>query len=308
MASIQYASLVANLGIMGIVQGEEFRARCPFHSDHSPSFSMNIGSGLWICHKGCGSGSFPQLVEQVLDCSVQEAYEWVATNGMSIGANQLSQQLATILNQQAPEGAASVGTWRDHYHSLSNNVMPQWFFQRGFTWDTVTHWAIRYDPASDGIVVPVFWKGELLGTVTRPLYGVPKYQNSQNLPKSEILFGEISSAKNEIIIVEGLLDALWLWQLGYHAVSILGDALSQKQVDILRSYRFGQIILSLDNDGAGQKGTHNAIDLLFKSGWLLTQIQTIKFPPGKKDPQDCSSEEFYRLYVNRKDAYIGQFT
>lgn len=247
-------------------------------------------------------------MEQVLDCSFQEAYEWVASNGVSVGANQLSQQLATLLNQQSPVEATPSGAWREYYHSLSNNVMPQWFFNRGFTWSTVTRWDIRYDPSNDGIVVPVTWKGELVGTVSRPLYGIPKYQNSPNLPKSEILFGEISSAKNEIIITEGLLDALWLWQLGYHAVSILGDSLSQKQSDILQAHRFGQIILSLDNDEAGKKGTQDAIELLFKSGWLLTQISIIKFPTGKKDPQDCSSEEFYSLYMNRKDAYIGQLT
>lgn len=43
----------------------ELRARCPFHDDSRPSFSANTETGLWICHAGCGQGSFAQFLNMV---------------------------------------------------------------------------------------------------------------------------------------------------------------------------------------------------------------------------------------------------
>src|SRR5438046_2299076 len=39
---------------------------CPFHDDHSPSFSLNITTGLWKCHAGCGEGNIEKFQEMCL--------------------------------------------------------------------------------------------------------------------------------------------------------------------------------------------------------------------------------------------------
>src|SRR5262249_5358305 len=36
--------------------GAEASALCPFHDDQNPSFSVNLETGLWCCHAGCGGG------------------------------------------------------------------------------------------------------------------------------------------------------------------------------------------------------------------------------------------------------------
>ena len=38
------------------VRWEEANCLCPFHDDHSPSLSVNLTSGLFHCHTGCGGG------------------------------------------------------------------------------------------------------------------------------------------------------------------------------------------------------------------------------------------------------------
>jgi putative DNA primase/helicase len=35
----------------------EARARCPHHNDRRPSLCVNVESGLWNCHAGCGGGT-----------------------------------------------------------------------------------------------------------------------------------------------------------------------------------------------------------------------------------------------------------
>ena len=311
---MNYTSLVINLGIQGAIHNKEYRARCPFHDDSSPSFSMNTESGLAICHKGCFRGNFPQLVEAVLGCTFHEAADWIANNGQSNTVEDLVSRMAQVLGPKVASHYESVlpidAPWFHVYQAATNTEMPDWFLDRGFSWQTVIHWGVRYIKGIDAIVLPVQFNGKFLGTVTRPHYGTPKYLNSE-FKKSEILFGEINTNRREIIIVEGLLDALWLWQLGYNAVSPFGAFISQEQVDLLRKFRFGEIVSGLDNDEAGRDGTADLTAKLQKAGYLLPQITFIKYPGEKKedpdykkDANDCSPELFRQLFDNRK-GFLG---
>lgn len=43
-------------------EGGKRMARCPFHDDKNPSFSVNLEEGVWNCFAGCGSGGVVELV------------------------------------------------------------------------------------------------------------------------------------------------------------------------------------------------------------------------------------------------------
>lgn len=288
---------------MGVLRGEELRTRCPLHQDTNPSFSLNVRTGLWICFAKCGGGEFTELVERVLSMSPTEARDWIESNGKRVSSIQLYNKLQLELNQQpnAPYYLPPDAGWRIRYANLTDKVMPLWFLKRGFSWDTIWHYEIRYDPVWDSVTIPVVWEKEMVGTVTRNTHSsLPKYQNSPDLPRSEILFGEISGSSSNIILVEGVLDALWLWQCGYNAGGLLGTYLADKQIKILKGYKFGEIVLALDNDEAGMKGTQEARRRLIKAGWLPSQISIMRFPEGMKDAQDCWPEELEQLYAHRK--------
>lgn len=300
-----YAFLASNLNIVGFIQADELRARCPLHDDQNPSFSLNINTGLWTCFAGCGKGNFVHIVERILGCSLQEAYDWIANNGRQTSTEQIIKELAIefAAPSEVPQ-STDRENWLELFKSLDNKIMPLWFLERGFSWKTVNAWNIRYNPLMDSIVIPVYWDKQLVGTVTRNTReGWPRYQNSANFPRAEVLLGEIFTSKSDIIICEGALDVLWLWQCGYNAAAILGSHISHKQIDILRRYRFGEIILALDNDEAGKEGTKQVQELLLNKGWLATQISQIRFPEGIKDPQDCTEEVLDELYKNRKGIY-----
>lgn len=301
---MDYVALATELGVRGYIAGKELRARCPIHNDHNPSFSLNIETGNWICFSGCGSGNFVKLVERVQGSSLQEAYLWIQ-QGKAVSIEQMSKSLSQLLNQTvAIQESDHSLLWKEEYEKATDSFMPSWFLDRGFTWETIFHWKIRYDNLRDAIIVPVFQKGEMIGSITRNHLFLPKYQNSPGLSKNKFLWGEISTQKSHIIISEGLLDALWLWQLGYNVVALLGTYISQEQIDIIKGYRFGEITLALDNDKAGQDGTNELLSKLTKAGWLLPQIKVIAFPPNRKDPQDCTPEEFHHLFSERKDGIV----
>lgn len=303
---MEYINLINAIGVQGFIQGEEYRARCPMHDDTHPSFSMNLTTGLWVCHRGCGQGNFPQLVEKILNCSNTEAWEWVNTNSKSNSVNSLLRRnnIGLVLPGGPNYLPPDMG-WHAHYKALDNNVAPLWFLDRGFTWKTINHWDIRYDPATDAVIIPVWWDGELVGTITRAYQGTPKYLNSSGLPRAEILFGEINRQLNSIILCEGVLDTLWAWQNGYNVAGLLGTFISQRQIEILRGYGFGEIVLALDNDEAGRKGTKEAKSKLIKAGWMEPQITAIQFPTGIKDLNDCDSDVLEKLYNERKELDSG---
>lgn len=303
---IDYLGLVHELNLKGSLRGEEYRARCPLHDDSTPSFSINTKSGAWICFSKCGSGSFIELVEQVLSCSYQEAREWVDSNGSRVTTTRLIGTLQEQLFPVTLEASKGTPGWLQAYESLTNTVMPQWLLDRGFNWRTINHWNLRYSPMLDAVTIPIYWETKMVGTVTRNKNpNLPKYQNSPELPRTEFLFGEISTSRQDIMICEGALDLLWLWQNGYNAVGLLGNELSLRQVQLLTHYRFGEVVLALDNDEGGNYGKRKIIPLLQKH-WLPTQITEITFPEDKKDPNDCSPELLKQLYESRKTAI--QFT
>ena len=54
------------IGILKLkMNGYQASCRCPLHSDQNPSFSINLESGQWKCHAGCGSGDIFTLYKNI---------------------------------------------------------------------------------------------------------------------------------------------------------------------------------------------------------------------------------------------------
>ena len=116
----------------------------------------------------------------------------------------------------------------------------------------------------------------------------PKYINSsENIVynKGRHLFG-LNLVKKEnpkkIIIVEGYMDAISLYQRGVkNAVASLGTALTEAQGRLLRKMA-EQVIIGYDADGAGQVATMRGLEILNNLGCDLRILQI----EGAKDPDE----------------------
>ena len=116
----------------------------------------------------------------------------------------------------------------------------------------------------------------------------PKYLNTSDTPvfkKSENLFSlnnAKSSGTRTLILCEGYMDVIALNQAGFtNAVATLGTALTNEQAVIMKRYA-DEVIICYDADGAGQKATARAIDILRNAG-LPIKILTV---PSGKDPDE----------------------
>jgi len=121
----------------------------------------------------------------------------------------------------------------------------------------------------------------------------PKYLNSPETElfhKGFMLFnGHRAKAaaydQGSVIVVEGYLDAIAVWQAGIPAVvATLGTAFTEEQIQ--RMWRFAaEPLVCFDGDRAGVKAAHRAIDRILphlKSGFSFNFV----FLPDGKDPDE----------------------
>jgi DNA primase len=118
----------------------------------------------------------------------------------------------------------------------------------------------------------------------------PKYLNSPETPvfsKNRNLFALNFARKfkaDEVIVVEGYMDALALYQAGFESVvAALGTATGREHARALNQYFRGKTaVLLFDSDAAGEAAVLRAIPILRKEG---TPIKILRLE-GAKDPDE----------------------
>ncbi len=134
--------------------------------------------------------------------------------------------------------------------------------------------------------------------------GEPKYLNSPEtilFNKSRNLYGLHLARKTrnkELILVEGYMDMISIYQAGFHYVAAsLGTAFNQDHAAVLKKY-MESVILLYDSDEAGTMAALRAIPILVKNGLGVRVLQV----PNGKDPDEFirhnGAQEFSKLLVN----------
>jgi len=147
-----------------------------------------------------------------------------------------------------------------------------------------------YDRFRGRLMFPIFdLRGNVIGFGGRVLDdSLPKYMNSPetlvyNKRKNlyALNFAKNSSEKR-IIVVEGYMDVISLYQFGIiNTVASLGTALTESQGRLLKKYA-EEIIISYDADTAGQEATMRGLNLLNDIG---CNVKVLLIPKGK-DPDE----------------------
>jgi DNA primase len=129
-----------------------------------------------------------------------------------------------------------------------------------------------YDKYRNRVMFPIRdAAGKMAGFGARILdpNDIPKFLNSPQtvlFDKSHLLYGlnfarKPIRAQDQVVIVEGYLDAIILHQAGFdNTVSPMGTALNEDQFRLLKKFT-KRIVLALDADAAGEKATLRGLDL-----------------------------------------------
>ena len=169
-----------------------------------------------------------------------------------------------------------------------------------------------YDIFRGRLMFPIIdTKGSVIGFGGRLLeyqkradgYTPPKYLNTSDTPvfkKSKGLYSLQNAKKSgekSVILCEGYMDVVSLWQGGFHnTVATLGTAMGEEQA-LLLSRGFDEILVSYDNDEAGQRAAARAENICGSVGIKLKVLQMA----GAKDPDEYIAkfgrEAFGRVIV-----------
>ena len=236
---IDWTNILQKIDVDVPLGEEQFNIECPFHKDDKPSLSINTKKGVWICFAGCGQGSLKSFIRKRTGWSAREILNFLAEN--------------------------------------SDGYDPKWIFDRGFDKLTLNRWGCGITP-SNGLVIPAHDKdAKLVGWIIRRQFGIPKYVYAKGFKKSHILFGQpLVDTSNAVCITEGALDAMWLNQLGYQAVALLGMQMSKVQEDLILGLPSKEIILCLDNDDAGKRATEDVANLFEPNKCKVVNLAPMK--------------------------------
>lgn len=174
----------------------------------------------------------------------------------------------------------------------------KYFYDRGFTKETVEKFKIGRDLVSKTVTVPVFYDNEteLAGVIGR--YIDPnrrkneRYKIYEDTNTGTFVFPQdkCKTIDGTLIVVEGLLDAVYMHQLGYtNTFATLTNSISNAQVDWVKRQGASKILDMTDNDEMGKIAT----DIINKKLGKYLKVVTIKhlFPEDCKDPQDMTPEQ-----------------
>lgn len=170
-----------------------------------------------------------------------------------------------------------------------------------------------YDKFRNRVMFPIIdRRGNIIGFGGRTLEpdAPAKYLNSDEtlvFHKRSSLFS-LNFAKNTkekfLILCEGYMDVISLNQAGFdNAVATLGTAITPEQARLMRQY-CEEVVISYDSDGAGQKATMKAINLLGEAGVDARVLQMT----GAKDPDEYVKKygaDGFRLLLEKSGGAIS---
>lgn len=288
--------LLAEFGVTNVnatSTGELIHSCClPFgrhkNGDRNPSASLNFRKLTYNC-LGCGSsGGLLWLIAVLRGGSTEEAREWL--NGQT-GLGNTVLELGTLL--QILDGLYAGNTnvrppiprydrkmldpwlW-EIYHPYLTDGMPGVLEGRHIPESTLDHFTIGYaDEYTDGserIIIPLFWKGDLVGWQARHVVDLgqsDKYRNSPDFPRDRTIYNFDNGDRHSAIVVESPMSVLRHFHHQPTMQATFGAKVTDDQIKLLQ--RYDRVVLWMDNDKAGWTATHRVAEELarYNTVWVV---------------------------------------
>jgi DNA primase len=120
------------------------------------------------------------------------------------------------------------------------------------------------DPEHQAVTYPLRDPaGQVLGVVRRSLGGEWKYRYPAGVDVGRLLFNYTPEQRRAIVLTEGALDAIALWNVGVDAFAVYGSRLSAAQVRLIERIDPEYVYTCYDLDDAGW-GAHRETEWAFK--------------------------------------------
>lgn len=260
--------------------GTEWLVMCPWHDDTSQGhLYINVVKGLFLC-MSCGAKGHLDSLDGV--------------ELPQVSTRDVRDRLRAL---QAPKHTQK--TYPEAWLAQYDVPHDYWTKTRGLPEAVVKQFRLGYDPFSNRLTLPLRdMHGRVLGVTYRRLDdGTPKYLHPKGFPIGRHLYGAwLLTDQRKVALVEGQVDAIRCWSERVPALSMMGSRLTRDQVKVLQRSNVGHVVLMLDNDRAGIKGTVGVYDALRGSGIRVSCGWYRDYWFGVKDPDGLTGQRLRKMY------------
>ena len=268
--------------------GTDYIIFCPYHNNNrTPAGEVSKESGLFFCF-GCQTTR--SLIELIMHMTNRTYFETIRF----IKSKETETDIESVINKalhNIPDFVQydELLIKRLNKQALDSPRAMNYFESRKITKESVVKFDLGFSEKQDSVVIPMQSPdGMSIGFVARTIEG-KEFKNTPGLPKSKILFNlHRVKASKTVYVVESSFDAIRLDQVGFPAVATLGANVSSSQIELLKRY-FTGIVLVADNDDAG---TIMSERLTEKMGNLVTIVRPDQ---GYKDIGDMTDDQIRKL-------------
>ena len=324
------------------------KALCPFHDDHSPSFSVQKDKQIYKCFSCGESGNVITFVQKYNGITFTEALKMLAdragiplnvstTRKINTKYEKLYEINDTVnkyfkANLLSNEGIKAIKYLEDR--KISKDIINEFniglstsnklsnILSKKYSYDELVKLDIckdingrYYDTFQDRIIFPIIDENNNVIAFSGRKYTnedlnnntLPKYSNTKEtdiFKKSEVFYN-INNAineikkKREIVITEGFMDTIRMSSIGYkNVVAIMGTAFTEKHLEKIKKWKC-KVILNLDQDDAGVKGTIETGETLLKNNIDTEVIVFDDYKDSDEFIKNKGSEAFKIAYDNR---------
>ena len=274
------------------VKQNNIRCTCPIHKggqERTPSCSilledkLDTPAGTVHCF-GCGyRASLVRFISDCLGIPFRGAKEWL----LGVSDFSLIENTRNLEPDLQSQFLPSSNNWKEiSIDELKQyDYIHEYMFKRKLTDEIIDKFEVGYDPKLDAITFPVYVDG-ICRLVCKRRVKFKRFEMPEINPKP--IYGLDYLTDSEVIVCESIINALTCWSYGKQAVALFGTG-SDWQIEQLNKIPQRHIILALDGDEAGRKGTARLIK------GLTNKIVTVLQIPDGKDINDLTKEEFDNL-------------
>ena len=266
--------------------------------EHSAAMNIYVGTSskipygyckCWACDFQC---SFTKFVAECFECSEEFAKNWLKEKfGKKASNNIILCDDIVIKQNKMPVRmpATYLNQFQDWHPYLA---------ERKLSREVCELFKVKYDPQTSQIVFPCFdTAGRIIMAPRRSIYNKTFYIDKDQDKPVYCLDYIINNKITTAMVCEGPFDVLTCYTYGYPAIGTWGNP-SPEQIDAINKSPIRVLYLAMDNDSAGRRMA-NTIRAGLDSRILVKEV---KWPFGRKDPGECSFEEFNNSLLQAKNS------
>ena len=267
----------------------EWDMHCPLHQDRKRSAQLNVETGLWYCHAGCGGGKVADLV--------RKRSAWVKPSDAA--RNGSARPSRSSGRPKEPITDVKINAWHE---ALMDNqtALDEIMEARGLSRRTLRRYEIGWDAGQRAYTIPV---RDSVGEI----WNVRRYQVNARSDRRKIWSVEgmgqprlyplsiLDDDPERVIICEGEMDALRTIQEGYPAITRTGAAGVWKN-SWGRVFKGKVVYLCHDMDKAGQEANRSVGEAIKR---VAREVRLVQLPYEITDKHGKDLSDFWEEYGKR---------